>query len=33
MNNEYTRKETICPLIGEYCDREEKNCDICIAEQ
>lgn len=30
MNNEYTRKEKICPLIGEYCDCEHMKCSCCI---
>lgn len=32
-DNEYTRKEKECPLIGDYCDEEHKNCDRCIAEE
>ena len=32
-NNEYTRKEKVCPLIGDYCNEEHKNCDRCIAEE
>ena len=31
MNNEYTRKEKPCFLSnGEFCDKEDKNCDRCI---
>ena len=26
-DNEYTRKEKICPLIGDYCNEEHKDCD------
>lgn len=34
MNNEYTRKEKPCFLSnGEFCDKEDKNCDRCIAEE
>lgn len=32
-DNEYTRKEKVCPLAGEYCNSEDKNCDRCIAEE
>jgi len=32
-DNEYTRKEKVCPLIGDYCDEKHKNCDKCIAEE
>ena len=31
--NEYTRKEKVFPLIGDYCDEEHKDCDGCIAEE
>lgn len=33
MDNVYTRKEEICPLIGQLCDSEDKNCDKCIGEE
>ena len=33
MDNEYTRKEKVCPLIGDYCNEEHKDCDRCIAEE
>ena len=34
MDNEYTRKEKPCFLSnGEFCDKEDKNCDRCIAEE
>lgn len=33
MDNEYTRKETKCPLSGKYCDRKDKDCNICLAEE
>lgn len=33
MDNEYTRKEKICPLIGEICNHKDKNCDRCIYEE
>ena|GEM_PF-4110981 len=33
MDNEYTRREKICLLIGNMCDREDKDCSICIAEE
>ena len=34
MNNEYTRKEKPCFLSnGEFCDKEDKNCDRCIAAE
>lgn len=30
MDNEYTRKEKVCPLISDYCDCEHMNCTCCI---
>lgn len=33
MDNEYARKEKVCPLIGDYCDEEHKDCDRCVAEE
>lgn len=33
MNNEFTRKEKVCPLIGDYCNEERKDCNRCIAEE
>lgn len=33
MDNEFTRKEKPCPLSGELCDREDKDCNYCIAEE
>lgn len=33
VNNEFTRKEKPCPLSGELCDREDKDCNYCIAEE
>ena len=33
MDNEYTRKEVKCPLRGIYCDRKDKNCNICLSEE
>lgn len=33
MDNEYTRKEKVCPLISDYCNEELKNCDRCVAEE
>ena len=27
MDNEYTRKEKVCPLIGNYCNEEHRDCD------
>lgn len=33
MDNEFTRKEVKCPLLGEYCNREDKDCNICIGEE
>lgn len=34
MDNEYTRKEVPCPLLGEeYCDQLDKNCNRCIAQE
>ena len=32
-DNEYTRKEQICPLVGDYCNEEDKNCDKCISDE
>lgn len=31
--NEYIRKEKACPLIGDYCDEEHKNCDRCVSKE
>ena len=34
VDDEYTRKEKPCFLSnGEFCDKEDKNCDRCIAEE
>lgn len=33
MENKYTRKEIICPLANALCDREDKDCNICIGEE
>lgn len=33
IDNEYTRKEKVCPVIGDYCDEEYKDCDRCVAEE
>ena len=34
MGNEFTRKEKPCPLSAtEFCDREDKDCNYCIAEE
>lgn len=33
MDNEYTRKGKVCPLIGNYCNEEHKDCDRCVAEE
>ena len=30
MDNEYTRKEKQCPLIGDICDCFHKDCSLCI---
>ena len=33
-NNEFTRKETPCPLSStEFCDREDKDCDTRVREK
>lgn len=33
MDNEFTRKEEICPLLGDYCDEEHKDCTRCVHEE
>ena len=33
MDNEYTRKGKVCPLIGDFCNEEHKDCDRCVAEE
>lgn len=34
MNNQYTRKEEKCMLSGnDFCDRNDKDCCICIADE
>lgn len=33
MDNKYTRKEIICPLCNDYCNKEDCNCNICISEE
>lgn len=33
MDNEYAIKEKECPLIGDYCNEEHKNCGRCITEE
>lgn len=33
MDNEYTRKENECPIFGNYCDREDKKCNICVSQE
>lgn len=33
MDNEYTRKEKECPLIGEMCNYKSKNCERCICKE
>ena len=33
MDNEYTRREKLCLPIGEMCNREDKDCLVCIAKE
>lgn len=33
MSNRYTRLEEKCPLLGDYCNQEEKDCDKCINQE
>jgi hypothetical protein len=33
MNNTYTRKEEICPLINQMCNCDDKNCNRCVGEE
>jgi hypothetical protein len=33
MDNQYTRKELKCPLLGDFCNGKDKNCDRCIMEE
>lgn len=33
MDSRFTRKEEECPLAGCYCNREDKDCDICLGEE
>ena len=33
MDNVYTRKKEVCPLIGQLCDSEDKDCNRCIGEE
>lgn len=33
MDNQYTRKEKICPLANDYCNREDKDCNVCISKE
>ena len=33
MSNRYTRLEEKCPLLGDYCNLEEKDCDKCINQE
>lgn len=33
MDNEFTRKEKICPLAGDYCDERDKCCNDCIDKE
>lgn len=33
MSNRYTGLEEKCPLLGDYCNQEEKDCDKCINQE
>lgn len=33
LDNKYTRKEEKCPLCVGYCDKGDKDCNKCIAEE
>lgn len=33
MENEYTERISKCPILGDWCNENHKDCNICIAKE